>query len=62
MEQGTGTALLGWSWHGEHVCMDRAGGRGSVALWLKVHGQLLLALLVARLSPSMAPSSSLSPC
>lgn len=62
MEQETGTALLGWSWHGEHVCMDGAGGRGWLALWLKAHGQLLLALLVAWLSPSVAPSSTLSPC
>lgn len=62
MEQGTGTALLGWSWRGEHVCMDEAGRRGSVALWLKAHGQLLLTLLVAWLGPSVAPSSTLNPC
>lgn len=59
---GTGSALLGWSWHREPVCMDGAGGRGPVALWLKAHGQLLLALLVAWLSPSLASSSTLSPC
>lgn len=61
---GTGSALLGWSWHGEHVCMDGAGGRGSVALWLKAHGQLLLALLMAWLSPSQQhpePLPGLSP-
>lgn len=62
MERGTGAALLRWSRRGEHVCLEGAGGKGWVALWLEVPRRLLLAQLMAGISPPAAPSSTWSPC
>lgn len=47
------------------ACVEGAGGRGSVALWLKAPSRPLLAQLVAGLSPPAAPRAPLcspSPC